>query len=159
MEFYAFARILHVLSIVIWIGGVFMVSMVILPAIQRFKSPKEQIDFFTLVEHRFALFAKITTLLAMFSGLWMLYLSNGWEHFLHISYWWFWAMVFIWLLFTLVLFLLEPLYLNDWFKKNALKDPVATFRLVRRFHYILLTLSLLTIAGAVAGSHGWFWIS
>jgi len=24
---------------------------------------------------------------------------------------------------------------------------------------VLLTLSLITVAGAVAGSHGWFWIA
>ncbi len=158
MDFYTLARILHVLSIVIWIGGVFMVTLVILPAVQRFKSPAEQIDFFTLVENRFALFAKITTTLALLSGLWMLYLTDGWGRFLHLSYWWLWAMVFIWLLFSLVLFWLEPAYLDEWFRKNAQKDPVATFQLVRRFHYVLLTLSLITIAGAVAGSHGWFWI-
>ncbi len=158
MELYALARVIHVLSIVVWIGGVFMVTMIILPAVQKFKSPDEQIDFFTLVENRFALFAKATTLLALLSGLWMLYLNSGWVQFLNISHWWLWAMVLIWLLFTLVLFWLEPTYLNGWFKKNAQKDPVGTFSRIRRFHYILLTVSLLTIAGAVAGSHGWFWI-
>jgi len=30
-----------------------------------------------------------------------------------------------------------------------------TFVAVTRMHWILLTLSLVTIAGAVAGSHGW----
>ena len=65
-------------------------------------------------------------------------------------------MVAIWLLFTLVLFVAEPLFLHRWFAERARLDPKGALRLARRFHWILLTLSLVTIFGAVAGSHGFF---
>ena len=66
------------------------------------------------------------------------------------------AMVAIWVLFTLLRFLIEPLVLHRWFAARAQLDPRGTLRLVLRAHRILLVLSLITIAGAVAGSHGLF---
>lgn len=63
-------------------------------------------------------------------------------------------MVAIWGVFTLVLFVLEPLFLHRWFIERAHREPEGTFRLVTRFHWVLLTLSLITVAGAVAGSRG-----
>ena len=34
-------------------------------------------------------------------------------------------------------------------------DPEGAFKKIQKMHYHLLWLSLLTIIGAVAGSHGW----
>jgi uncharacterized membrane protein len=155
MEYYTLARVIHVIAIVIWIGGVAMVTSVILPSVRKFKSAEEQMDFFELVENRFAKQAKITTLISMISGLYMLYVTDGWFRYLEPSQWWLWAMTIIWLLFTLVLFVLEPLFLHRWFRESAKKDPVKTFKIIQRFHWILLTLSMITIFAAVAGSHGW----
>ena len=45
-------------------------------------------------------------------------------------------------------------YLRHRFAARARRDPEGTFRKVQRFHLVLLALSLLTILGAVAGSHG-----
>jgi hypothetical protein len=67
------------------------------------------------------------------------------------------AMVGLWLIFTLMLFVLEPLWLHQWFLARARRDPQGTFRIVRRLHYLLLALSLATVAAAAAGSHGWSW--
>jgi peptidoglycan biosynthesis protein MviN/MurJ (putative lipid II flippase) len=64
-------------------------------------------------------------------------------------------MTIVWAVFTLVLFVLEPLFLRRLFEEHAKKDPAKTFAVVQRLHWVLLGLSLLTIAGAVAGSHGW----
>ena len=44
MEF-VFARVLHVLGVVLWIGGVAMVTTVLLPVIRKFKDPEERIAF------------------------------------------------------------------------------------------------------------------
>ena len=65
-------------------------------------------------------------------------------------------MTLVWLLFTLVLFVLEPLFLHRWFQDRAQQDSTKTLALAHRFHVVLLLLSLVTVAGAVAGSHGWF---
>ncbi len=63
-------------------------------------------------------------------------------------------MVAIWLVFTVVLFVLEPLVLHRWFAARARRDPAGTLQLISRFHWVLLIASLITVAGVVAGSHG-----
>jgi hypothetical protein len=63
-------------------------------------------------------------------------------------------MVLVWLVFTLMLFVAEPLFLHRWFRERARHRPAATFRLIVGLHWFLLIISLITVAGAVAGSHG-----
>lgn len=151
----AIARVLHVLGVVLWIGGVSLVTTVLLPAARRLKTPQERIEFFETVERGFALQARITTLLTGLSGLYIVYKLDLWQRFLHIEYWWMHAMVLIWALFTLMLFVLEPLFLHRRFIERSRRDPHAIFALVARMHWVLLILSLITVAGAVAGSHGY----
>ena len=150
------ARVIHVLAVVLWIGGVAMVTTVILPAVKRMKSKEEQMETFERIEGRFALQAKITTLLTGITGFYMLYAMDGWDRYFDLSFWWVHAMTLVWVIFTLVLYVLEPLVLHKLFKKYATKNPGKTFRIIHRAHWILLTLSLITTAGAVAGCHGWY---
>ena len=63
------------------------------------------------------------------------------------------AMVVIWLLFTLMLFVAEPLFFHRWLLARAETRSDAIFGLVERLHQILLALSLITLLGAVLGSH------
>lgn len=151
----AIARILHILSIVLWIGGVAFVTLTILPAVKRFKSKEERIDFFERVEHRFAKQSRITTLLAGLTGIYLIFKLNAWDRFLDASFWWMHTMVLVWLIFTLLLFVLEPLLLHKKMREKAKNNPEQTFRNMFIMHVILLLLSLITIIGAVAGSHGW----
>lgn len=153
------ARVLHVLGVVIWIGGVAMVTTVILPTVRRFKSPDEQVAFFESIEHRFAGQARVTTLVTGLSGFYLLHALNAWSRFALPAFWWLHAMVLVWAIFTLMLFVLEPLVLRRWFLKHAAEHPSRVFSWIQRFHWVLLSLSLLTIAGAVAGSHGWHWFA
>lgn len=157
MEHFVLARVVHVLAIVLWIGGVAMVTTVLLPAVKRFKREEERVAFFEKVEARFAWQSRITTLLAGLSGFYMLHVL-GWQRLAMVEFWWLHAMIAVWLIFTLMLFVLEPLFLHRWFNARAKRAPGSTFRLVQGLHWLLLVISLITIAGAVAGSHGWFWI-
>jgi len=155
MEKFTLARVVHVLGVVLWIGGVAMVTTVLIPAIKKMKSNEEQIATFEKIESRFALQAKITTLLTGLSGFYMLFYLNAWHRYIEIRFWWIHAMTIVWIIFTLVLYVLEPLLLHRLFKEYVEKDPVKTFNFIHRLHWFLLILSLVTIAGAVAGSHGW----
>lgn len=154
MDELTFARALHVLAIVIWIGGVAMVTTVLLPAVRRFQSPKERLEFFEAVEARFATQARVTTLIAGFSGFYMVHLLDAWDRFLQASYWWMHAMVLVWALFTFMLFIAEPLFLHRPLRKRFARDPEGTFARIQYLHWGMLVLSLITIFGAVAGSHG-----
>ena len=88
------------------------------------------------------------------SGFYMVVRLDFWDRFLLVAYWWMNAMVAVWLLFTLVLFVAEPLFLHRWLRVRASSRPESTFALVEQLHWILLVLSLITLIGAVLGSHG-----
>lgn len=158
MDDLAIARALHVLAVVVWIGGVAMVTSVILPAVRRMAKPEERIAFFESVERRFAFQARFATVLTAVTGFYMIYRLDLWERFLDIQYWWMHAMVAVWAVFTLVLFVLEPLVLHRLFNERARRDPEGTFALVERLHWVLLTVSLVTTLGAVIGVHGAFFL-
>ncbi|SRR5581483_1480986 len=155
MNDFFLARALHVLGVVIWIGGVAMVTTVLLPAVREMKTPAERIAFFERVEARFARQARWVTLVTGLSGLYMVYKLDAWSRFLDASYWWMHAMVAVWAIFTVMLFVLEPFWLHERLRERAARDPEGTFRLVLGMHRVLLAVSLATVAGAAAGSHGW----
>src|SRR6266513_1413110 len=115
MDWALIARVLHVLGVVLWIGGVAMVTTVLLPATKRMKTPAERIMFFETVERGFALQARFTILLTGLSGLYLVYKLDLWQRFAHAEFWWMHAMVLIWALFTLMLFVFEPLFLRRRF--------------------------------------------
>lgn len=158
MENLTLARVIHILAVILWIGGVAMVTTVIIPAVKKLKSKEEQIKTFEEIEGRFALQAKITTFITGITGFYMMYELDAWERYFDYRFWWIHAMTFIWVIFTLILFVLEPFVLHKLFKKYADKNPSRTFSIMHKAHWILLLLSLLTTAGAVAGSHGLFFI-
>lgn len=158
MEYLTLARVVHVIAVILWIGGVSMVTTVLIPAIKKMKSKEEQIKTFETIEGKFAIQAKVTTFLTGLSGFYMLYELNAWNRYFNYRFWWIHAMTLVWVIFTLILFVLEPFILHRVFKKYANKNPEKTFGIMHRLHWVLLIISLITTAGAVAGSHGWFWI-
>lgn len=148
------ARALHVFGVVLWIGGVGFVTTVLLPAVRRMKDPQDRVAFFEKVEARFAWQARGTTLLVGASGFYMAYAFDLWDRFSQPGYWWMHAMVFVWAVFTVMLFVAEPLFLHRWFHARAARKPAETFRLIQVMHWILLIISLVTVLGATLGSHG-----
>ena len=154
MDDVTIARALHVVSVVLWIGGVGFVTTVLLPAIRRLKAPDERMMFFDQIERRFAWQARISTTIVGLTGFYVVYRFNLWDRFRYGVYWWMDAMVAVWLLFTLMLFVAEPLILHRWLLARSRVKPEATFRLIEWLHRVLLFISLVTVLGAVAGSHG-----
>lgn len=63
-------------------------------------------------------------------------------------------MVLVWVLFTLILFIGEPLFLHERLRRLAAADPQAAFAFMQRSHWLLLALSAMTVAAAVLGAHG-----
>lgn len=149
------ARALHVLGVVLWIGGVAMVTTVLLPATRRLNTTMERAAFFEVVESGFARQARITTLVTGLSGLYLVHRLGLWQRFAHIEFWWMHAMILVWALFTLMLFVFEPLFLHRKFSERLKHNPESAFIMLARLHWVLLGVSLVTIAGAVAGSHGY----
>ncbi|MCK5435541.1 MAG: hypothetical protein KAI88_02835 [Nitrosomonadaceae bacterium] len=149
------ARIIHLLGVVLWIGGVAMITTVLLPVTAKMHSVAEKIEFFEYIENRFAAQARFTTLITGLSGFYMVYILDAWSRFTELRYWWMHAMVIVWLLFMLLLYVLEPLVLHRRVKNQAQHNPIKILAMIQRIHWVLLSLSLITVIGAVAGSHGW----
>ena len=150
----ALARVLHVIGVVLWIGGVAFVTTVVIPTLRRAPSGEERLRLFESMESRFSVQARGVTLVTGIAGFYMIQGLNGWGRYLEPSFWWVHLMTVVWLVFTLVLFVLEPLFLHRWFKEAAERDSDRAFRILHRFHVLLLTVSLIAIAGAVAGVRG-----
>lgn len=156
MDEFVLARVVHVLGVILWIGGVAMVTMVLLPLLARMPSAAEALVFFGQFRRRFAAQARLSTLLVGISGFYMVYILDAWHRFVQWQYWWMHAMVLIWLLFTIMLFIMEPRSRNRQVTETSQQEISSeVFIAIQRKHRLLLILSLITIAGAVAGSHGW----
>jgi uncharacterized membrane protein len=154
MDDVAIARALHVLAVVIWIGGVAMVTMVLLPAIRRGELGTDRLQTFEAIERRFAWPARISILAVGLTGFYMIQRLDMWGRFTTVEFWWMHAMVGLWLFFAILLFVAEPLIIHRQFHARAEANPAAAFALLHRAHWLLLALGLITIFGAVAGSHG-----
>ena len=83
----------------------------------------------------------------------MTWRADLWGRFADPHSWWMHAMVLVWLGFATMLFVVEPLHLHR--RMAASLDPARDFARLERLHRVALALSLLTVSGAVAGSHGW----
>jgi uncharacterized membrane protein len=148
------ARALHVIAIVHWIGGVALVTLVILPGIMRSVAPGDRLYLFEAIEGRFALQARVSTLVAGATGFYMTHRLEAWDRFADPAFWWMHAMLLLWAVFTFVLFVAEPLFLHRWFHERASAAPEQAIGIVLRAHRLLLALSLVTTGAAVLGAHG-----
>jgi uncharacterized membrane protein len=150
----AIARAIHVLAVVVWIGGVAMVTTVILPMVRHAQTPAEGQVLLDTVGRRFIWQARIATLLVAASGFYMVERLDLWDRFRTIAFWWMHAMVLLWLIFTLVLFIGEPLAARAQRKKGSPPASKGRLSLMQWLHWILLVLSAITVLAAVAGSQG-----
>lgn len=153
MDDIAVARALHVVAVVVWIGGVSLVTTALLPMMGRLE-PTQRPAFFAEIERRFRPQARLCLLVAGLSGLYMTAKLDLWDRFGSLSFWWMHAMVLTWCIFAAALFVVEPLVLRRRMTARTEQQSSKALRLATGLHWGLLLLSILTILGAVAGSHG-----
>ncbi len=151
---FGWARAIHVVGVVLWIGGVAFVTTTLLPSLRRMEDEEKRLALFERLEGRFGLQARIVTLATGLTGFWMLHYLQAWERYLQLQFWWIHLMTLVWLIFTLVLFVLEPLILHRKFREMATANSDRAFRRIYAMHWILLLLSLVAVLGTVAGVHG-----
>lgn len=156
MKDVAIALGLHVLAVVVWIGGVGFATLALLPALRGVSDPEQRTATFRAIENRFAPVARGGVLVAGASGVYMLARLDLWSWFAQPAMWWMSAMVAVWLAFAALLFIVEPFFLHRRMLRRAGVSPDVSFRKLERLHWILLLAALVTIFGAAAGSHGLF---
>lgn len=154
MDDVAVARVVHVLAVLHWFGGVAFVTSVVLPAVSRLAEPGGRLALFEEIERRFSRQVRVSVPVAGLSGAWMAERLHAWPRFVDPAGWWLMAMAVVWLVFMVILFVLEPLVLNGWFSRRALVDPEGTFALVQRLHWLPLAAGVATAAAGVLGARG-----
>jgi uncharacterized membrane protein len=155
---FSIMHLIHVLSVILWIGGLAFVTTMVFPVI--FKTPEalQKVILFQRIEHRFARVARIYNLIVGISGFVMLFLM-GWQNVLFtkagipLAF-----MVIVWIFWAIMLFGLEPLVikkmLDRMMKKGEQMDIDAIFRRMNRLHWVLLVLSLAAASGGAIFIHG-----
>lgn len=152
MDDFSLARAVHILSVVMWIGGVAFVTTTVMPAIRTSEPASERLSAFHVFERRFVWQARVWVLLAGVSGIWMTERAGLWDRFVDPAFWWMHAMAFVWLVFAAMLFVIEPLILQRRMTGSA--QPERDFDRMERMHRIVLLLALIAVIGAAAGSRG-----
>lgn len=152
IDWFTLARVLHVVSVVGWIGGVWFVTFVIMPAIARAEPPQRRLAAFHRIEQGFSAQARWWVAIAGGSGFWMTWQADLWSRFTDPGMWWMHAMLALWLAFALMLSVIEPLALHRRMAQSP--APAADWRRMVRLHRILSVAALITLLGAMAGAHG-----
>jgi uncharacterized membrane protein len=143
----------HVLGVVVWIGGVAFVTMIVFPMITRMEDSFEKVLFFQGIEHRFAGIAKSAVAMVGLTGGWLLYITSEWRILFSMAGVGPTLMVLVWTFYLFVL-LFEGRIFKMIFKGSAQQDSVKIFSLLSRFHWVVLGVSLLTVGVGVWAGHG-----
>ena len=151
---FVLARAIHVLALIHWIGGVTAVTTIVLPRARGLLDAKEAVAAFEAFERRFAQQVRISIFFAGLSGVYMLIKLDAWDRFQHASFWWMHLMVAVWILFALMVYVLEPLLIDRLFHDFALRQKDCAFALATRIHLGALAVSAFAIIAGVFGAHG-----
>ncbi len=143
----------HVLSVVLWIGGVAFVTTVALPMLTSWPSAS-RFAVFREIERRFATQARVLVVAAGLSGAALLFRLRLIGLLSRPQGAWLDGMIGLWTLFALLLFLAEPLFLHRRMTEMAQRDPARVHMLLLRGHRVLLVLAVIVIMGGVWGASG-----
>jgi uncharacterized membrane protein len=150
----ALTRAIHVLAVVHWIGGVAAVTTIVLPRARALADADDAIAAFEAFERHFAPQARISIGLAGLSGIYMLFRLDAWSHLRFAEFWWLDLMIAVWLVFALMVYVLEPLGVERRFRDLALRDKDRAFALMTWLHAVALAAAALAIVAGVLGAHG-----
>ena len=132
-----------------------MVTAVVLPAVRRQAMGGNSAQAFQAIERRFVWQARTALIVVGLTGLYMTARLELWTRFRSAEFWWMHAMVCLWLLFAIILFVAEPLISRRSRAVSTSGRFATRLTWLQTAHWVLLALSLATIAGVVAGSQGW----
>lgn len=143
----------HVIGVVLWIGGVAFVTMVVLPMIMRMENSLEKVLFFQGVEHRFVKIAKTSVVVVGVTGVLLLQITGKWSVMFKASGIGPTLMSVVWLFYALVL-MFEGRLFKVIFKGEAQQDTAKVFYRLSVFHWVILSLSLFALGMGVWTGHG-----
>ena len=152
-------HIIHLLTVIIWIGGLGFITIIVLPMLIKWDDPLQKALTFQSIEHRFAPIARVYNVITGVTGFVMVYLT-GW----HRLYFTtkgipLLIMTLIWFLWFVMLFGLEPLVVKkmlDRMANSGVKMEIETiFARMNRMHWVLMMLSLAASIAGIIFAHGY----
>ena len=148
-----FLTAIHVLGVVVWIGGVAFVTIIVFPMLLRMEGSLEKMLLFQGIEHRFAKIAKVSVAVVGITGAWMLQITGEWKTLFSAGGIGPTLMLIVWTFYLLVL-LFEARLFKVLFRGEAQQDTSRVFFRLSVFHWVVLGLSLLAIGVGVWAGHG-----
>jgi uncharacterized membrane protein len=140
--------IIHVLSVVLWIGGVAFATMIIFPTIQRIEDPIARIQTFLGIERRFSRFAKVYVVIAGLTGILLFFRWGGFQGFGGVYLFMVGFKFFVWLSFFVLLFGAEKRLMNLLVSQQT--APEKAMRRLTIFHWFMLVLSGVAITFGIS---------
>jgi uncharacterized membrane protein len=144
---------LHVIGVVIWIGGVAFVTMILLPLIHVMTDPMEKAMLFQRVEHRFSRIVKVVIILVGVTGLYNLHQKGLYIIMPTLQGFWLDLMIAVYLFYALLIFGLEKALFKRIFKDVKQLNADQIFFRMSVFHWAVLALSLLAVGAGVIGTY------
>jgi len=143
---------LHLLGVIIWVGGMFFAHMVLRGAVGKMLEPRQRLQLMIKVFDGFFPWVWFSVLAILTSGYWMLFVFNGME----IHFW----LLFMSLVGTLMAVIFVFVYLLPYHQLGAalkihdIPKAVASITLIRQLILTNLILGLLVTLAAMFGKYG-----
>lgn len=157
---FSIMHIIHVLTVILWIGGLAFITILILPMVVRMPDALQKVLLFQRIEHRFAPLARVYTAIVGISGFIMFFLMNLHDTIFDRPSIPLLFMMAVWVFWVIMLFGLEPIIIKkmlDNMAKSAKAMEIETvFLRMNRLHWVLLILSLAASAAGAVFAHDLF---
>ncbi len=144
--------IIHVICVIVWIGGVSFVTTVIFPMMYRTEGSLEKALLFQGVEHRFAGMVKWLIAAVGVTGFWLLSAKYSFSIIFEPHGFGILIMLFAWTLYTVIL-LSERKIFGRIFADPEKIDMNKALKMINAMHWCLLIISFSAVAGGVWFGH------
>ena len=146
----SFMKLIHLLAIVVWVGGMFFAYVVLRPSAAEVLQPPERLRLWDKAFSRFFNWVWLGVFMVLVSGFYMIYLFGGFANLpLYIN-----LMLLMGLVMTLIyvyVFFKCYVQFNRLVSKQAWPAAGAMLGTIRKLVGLNLTIGLLTIAVATFG--------
>jgi uncharacterized membrane protein len=148
-------KLIHLLAVIVWVGGMFFAYMVLRPAAVDVLQPPERLRLWDNVFRRFFNWVWVAVCLILATGFYMIYQYGGLAHAPHFVH----AMLLLGLVMAGVygyVFFACYVQLSLHVSRERWKEAGEILAKIRKLVALNLTLGLLTIGVAIIGVAGGF---
>ncbi len=148
----AIAITMHLLGVIVWVGGMFFAHTVLRVALNEMLEPSERLPVMLRVFDRFFPWVWLSVLLILASGYWMLFVVYQTET----TFWLSFMSVVGTLMAAIFVFIYAIPYhqLSSALKTRDMPKAVAAISLIRQLILTNLSLGLLVTVVSLLGKHG-----